>query len=111
MQLWTCSGSDRQKWTIATDGSNNIQLTSADHLCLNIDGGRTVDGTNVDVTTCDKSNPKSQQVQQKLCTSDPLRFDVRSYVCVTYLCYVPFIHAYTGMVKPLYGAGTCLKYV
>ena len=62
MQIWVCSGSDRQKWSIATDGSNNIRLTGADHLCLNIDGGKTVDGTNVDVATCDKSNPKSQQV-------------------------------------------------
>ena len=62
VQIWACNGGDRQKWSIATDGSNNIRLTGADQLCLNIDGGATVDGTNVNVATCDKSNPKSQQV-------------------------------------------------
>ena len=62
VQIWACDGGDRQKWSIATDGSNNIRLAGPDQLCLNIDGGGTVDGTNVNVETCDKTNPKSQQV-------------------------------------------------
>ncbi|MFV0132111.1 ThuA domain-containing protein [Streptomyces sp. HMX87] len=47
VQLWTCNGTDAQKWTLPGDGT-----LRALGKCLDISGGATADGTKTQLWTC-----------------------------------------------------------
>ncbi|WP_375546779.1 ThuA domain-containing protein [Streptomyces gossypii] len=58
IQLWTCSGSDAQKWTVPGDGT--LQALGK---CLDISGGGTADGTRVQLWTCNDTGAQKWQPQ------------------------------------------------
>ncbi|MDT0317700.1 RICIN domain-containing protein [Streptomyces millisiae] len=48
LHLWDCNGTERQQWTVASDGTLRVQ-----GHCLSLAGGATADGTRVVLATCD----------------------------------------------------------
>ncbi|MEU7281037.1 lectin [Streptomyces sp. NPDC045431] len=58
VQVWTCTGSTAQKWTVPTDGS-----LRALGKCLDVSGGGTADGTKIQLWTCNGTGAQKWQAQ------------------------------------------------
>jgi hypothetical protein len=47
VQIWSCNGSERQKWAVRDDGTVRIH-----RMCLGVSGFSTLDGATVDLESC-----------------------------------------------------------
>ncbi|MFF3484594.1 PQQ-dependent sugar dehydrogenase [Streptomyces sp. NPDC002701] len=58
VQIWTCNGSEAQKWTSPSDGTLRVL-----GKCLDVSGGASADGTKIQLWTCNGSGAQTWAAQ------------------------------------------------